>query len=167
MAEKETRDPAGRPSRAPTCNLAGATMGDRWRGQPLQRSQDEKPETAGEPTGGATRAMPGHRGIDTSVEAARALRDRLGPLQTRARAAIRDAGPAGLTADELAARLGLPRATIQPRTTELKRRGLIADSGQRRRNASGRRAIVWIAEEPGRGARPAVRTAMGRDPGPS
>jgi hypothetical protein len=39
----------------------------------------------------------------------------------------------------------MDRWSIQPRTTELKRKGLIRDSGQRRPNSTGKQAIVWIA----------------------
>ncbi|WP_373084898.1 hypothetical protein [Sneathiella sp.] len=88
---------------------------------------------------------PGHRGIDTSIAAAIALAPKLGRLQRMARNAIREAGWLGLTADELAARLGMDRWSIQPRTSELKRKGLIRDSGQRRANSTGKLAIVWVA----------------------
>lgn len=88
---------------------------------------------------------PGHRNVDTSIAAADALAPKLGPLQRKAQEAIHDAGTLGLTADELAARLELDRWSIQPRTSELKRKGLIRDSGQRRPNATGKLAIVWIA----------------------
>ena len=88
---------------------------------------------------------PGHRNVETSIAAATALAPKLGRLQRMAEAAIRDAGAHGLTADELAERLGLDRWSIQPRTSELKRKGLIRDSGRRRLNASGKMAIVWIA----------------------
>mgnify|MGYP005854654539 CR=1 FL=1 len=88
---------------------------------------------------------PGHRGIDTSVAAANALSPRLGPLQRMALEAIRSAGWTGLTAEELAARLKMDRSTIQPRTSELKRKGLIRDSGLRRLNKTGKKAIVWVA----------------------
>lgn len=88
---------------------------------------------------------PGHRNVDTSMAAADAIAPKLGRLQRMAHRAIRDAGAAGLTADELAARLGMDRWSIQPRTSELKRKGLIRDSGQRRPNATGKLAIVWIA----------------------
>lgn len=88
---------------------------------------------------------PGHRGVDTSVLAAEALEPTLGNLQRLALSAIRHAGETGLTADELAAQLGLGRASIQPRTSELQRKGWIRDSEQRRLNASGRKAIVWTA----------------------
>ncbi|MBX9644927.1 MAG: MarR family transcriptional regulator [Novosphingobium sp.] len=87
---------------------------------------------------------PGHRNAETSIAAANALAPKLGRLQRMAVRAIRDAGENGLTADELAARLGLDRWSIQPRTSELKRKGLIRDSGQRRPNCTGKLAIVWV-----------------------
>jgi Mn-dependent DtxR family transcriptional regulator len=89
---------------------------------------------------------PGHRGIDTSIAAASALAPKLGRLQQMALGAIREAGQRGRTADELAACLKMDRYSIQPRTSELKRKGLIRDSGQRRLNASGKQAIVWVAK---------------------
>ena len=88
---------------------------------------------------------PGHRGVETSIAAGEALAPKLGRLQRMAETAIREAGWLGLTADELAARLELDRWSIQPRTSELKRKGLIRDSGQRRPNATGKLAIVWVA----------------------
>ena len=89
---------------------------------------------------------PGHRGVETSIAAAQALSPKLGPLQRMAEQAIREAGKDGLTADELAERLEKDRYSIQPRTSELKRKGLIRDSGQRRPNSSGKLAIVWVAK---------------------
>jgi DNA-binding MarR family transcriptional regulator len=86
---------------------------------------------------------PGHRGVETSIAAAEAVAPNLGRLQRLALAAITARGAFGLTADELAEVLNLDRYSIQPRTSELSRKGLIADSGLRRRNASRRRAIVW------------------------
>lgn len=96
---------------------------------------------------------PGHRGIDTSVAAAEAMSSVSARYQRMALFAIQVAGARGLTAEELAARLGLERTTIQPRTTELRRRGLIRDSAQRRPNRNGHRAIVWIAVSNAGGAR--------------
>ena len=86
-----------------------------------------------------------HRNVETSIAAADALAPKLGRLQQMAKSAICDAGTQGLTADELSARLDMDRWSIQPRTSELKRKGLIRDSGQRRPNATGKLAIVWIA----------------------
>ena len=88
---------------------------------------------------------PGHRNVDTSIAAANALAPKLGRLQRMSQSAIRDAAEQGLTADELAAQLDMDRWSIQPRTSELKRKGLIRDSGQRRSNATGKLAIVWVA----------------------
>ena len=86
---------------------------------------------------------PGHRSVETSIDAADALAPKLGRRQRMAETTIRDAGLYGLTADELAARLDMDRWSIQPRTSELKRKGLIRDSGHRRPNATGKLAIVW------------------------
>jgi biotin operon repressor len=89
---------------------------------------------------------PGHRGADTSVAAAADVAVKLGRLQRMAEAAIRQAGPDGLTADELASSLDLSRWSIQPRTSELRRKGVVVDSGRRRLNTTGKQAIVWIAK---------------------
>ncbi len=91
---------------------------------------------------------PGHRHIDTSMEAAEALAPKLGRLQRMAERTIRAAGDHGLTADELATRLNMDRYSIQPRTSELRRKGVIRDSGKRRPNSTGKRAIVWTASKP-------------------
>ena len=99
---------------------------------------------------------PGHRNVDTSVEAADAIAPDLGRLQRLAETEIRAAGDAGLTADELAARVDLPRWSMQPRTTELRRKGFIRDSGQRRQNIPGKRALVWVAATRDNAPNPAV-----------
>ena len=88
---------------------------------------------------------PGHRGVETSIAAAEALAPKLGRLQRMTEATIREASWFGSTADETAARLEMDRWSIQPRISELRRKGLIRDSGRRRRNVTGKAAIVWIA----------------------
>ena len=90
---------------------------------------------------------PGHRNVETSIAAAADIAPKLGRLQRMAEETIRAAGPYGATADELAAQLNLDRWSIQPRTTELKRKGLVVDSAMRRRNCTGKAAIVWVAPE--------------------
>lgn len=87
--------------------------------------------------------IPGHRGADTSIAAAEAITPVTATLQKLAYAAIANAGPQGITTNELAQRLGFDRSSIQPRTSELRRQQRIVDSGLRRRNANGKRAIVW------------------------
>lgn len=94
---------------------------------------------------------PGFKWTDTSRAAADAIAPKLGRLQRLALKAIRDRAERGLTADELADVLALDRYSIQPRTSELRRKSLIVDSGLRRRNSSGKAAIVWVAPEHKRG----------------
>lgn len=88
---------------------------------------------------------PGHRGIDTSIAAAEALKPKLGRLQMMVASVIRHAGALGLTSDELAAKLKTDRWSLRPRISELRRMGVIRDSGERKQNCTGKQAIVWIA----------------------
>ena len=92
---------------------------------------------------------PGHRGVDTSIEAANAIAPIQGRLQRMVLLAIQEAGVRGLTAQEIADRLGLDLVSVQPRTTELRRKHLIHDSGERRPNRRGNRSIVWVAVNSG------------------
>lgn len=89
-------------------------------------------------------ATPGHRGVDTSIAAAEMMAGIAGPLRRMVYRVVHEAGPRGLTTDEIAAALSLPRYSVQPRTTELKHDRRICDSGLRRPNVSGCDAIVWI-----------------------
>jgi hypothetical protein len=90
---------------------------------------------------------PGHRGESTSIEAGDAIAGTTGRLRQLALSLIREAGPHGLTALETCSRAGVDRVAMQPRLSELRKMGLIADSGMRRVNPSGIRAKVWIAVE--------------------
>lgn len=49
------------------------------------------------------------------------------------------------TADEVAEHLGQSILSIRPRFSELRKLNLIQDTGERRKNVSGHRAIVWKA----------------------
>jgi DNA-binding MarR family transcriptional regulator len=90
-------------------------------------------------------SVPGHPAIDTSAAAAMSLASSLGYLQAKVLCTIVEAGSRGLTTNELAERLRIDRGSIQPRTSELRAKGRIRDSRQRRLNANGKKAIVWIA----------------------
>jgi hypothetical protein len=89
---------------------------------------------------------PGSKGsAETSAEAATAIAPEVATIRARALVLIRGAGRHGLTSEELANKMGLPRVSVQPRTSELRNLGKLADSGQRRENASsGKRAVVWV-----------------------
>ena len=56
---------------------------------------------------------------------------------------ILSAEPGGLTADEIAAKLGASVLAIRPRVSELFHAGMIEKSGERRLNESGLAAHVW------------------------
>jgi hypothetical protein len=87
---------------------------------------------------------PGHRGVNTSMAAADMVAGIAGPLRRMVYRTVHEAGARGLTTDEIAAALRMPRYSVQPRTTELKYDRRICDSGRRRPNASGCKAIVWV-----------------------
>ena len=95
-------------------------------------------------------SAPGHRGVDTSIAAADGVAPNLGRLQRAVHQIIITAGLYGATTNEIAAALQIDRGSVQPRTSELKARGLIIDSHMRRLNANGKRAIVWTASPAGR-----------------
>lgn len=92
--------------------------------------------------------QPGAQDRDTSRAAASSAADTAPLLRARALAVLERSN--GLTADEVAGRLGLSILSIRPRITELARMGKVRDSGVRRRNASGRNAIVWAPVFPAR-----------------
>lgn len=80
---------------------------------------------------------------DTSKEAYEHIKPKVYPVQRKILAALmrRDAGA---TSQELADLLRMPFGTVQPRTTELRDRKFIVDSGERRvSRVSGRNQIVW------------------------
>ncbi|MBV2149566.1 hypothetical protein KRZ98_14935 [Sphingobium sp. AS12] len=89
-------------------------------------------------------SVPGHRGVDTSAAAAASLTSSLSYLQAKVLRAIADAASRGLTTNELADALRIDRGSVQPRTSELRAKGRIRDSRQRRLNANGKKAIVWV-----------------------
>jgi len=51
-----------------------------------------------------------------------------------------------LTADETAALMDKTVLAIRPRFAELHKDGVIRDTGERRRNESGKSAVVWALE---------------------
>lgn len=86
---------------------------------------------------------PGYKEPTTSKDAARKFQSHAKTLQAEVLTAI-CAAPTGLTADEAAANLGQSVLAVRPRVTELREMGKIERSGERRKNASGMSAAVWI-----------------------
>jgi hypothetical protein len=90
---------------------------------------------------------PGHRGVETSVQAAERIAPSAARLQEAVLTAVTNAGPAGITVVEMATRYSLDRMSVQPRFSELRALRKIADSGLRRKNPSGVNAICWTLPE--------------------
>ena len=87
---------------------------------------------------------PGFKKAGTSEAAATATLPRAGTLRRRVYDTLA-AAPEGLTADEIAGRLGETPFSIRPRVTELLQSGLVLEGRATRRNRSGRQASVWYA----------------------
>ena len=85
---------------------------------------------------------PGAKRLGTSSDAAHAIAPRSKTLRDKCLALIREYPR---TADECADKLNESVLAIRPRVTELFKLGHIAESGLRRKNASGASAIVWRA----------------------
>lgn len=83
---------------------------------------------------------------DTSLRAARQIEPTLSRLRTMVLEALRREGPHGACNHELEVMLGLAGNTVRPRVWELRRFGLVEDSGLRRFTPAGRRAVVWRAK---------------------
>ncbi|MEG3166405.1 hypothetical protein U1701_17630 [Sphingomonas sp. PB2P19] len=81
---------------------------------------------------------------DTSAAAYAGIADMASHLRAIVHRTLYD-HPAGLTVDEVCSLAGYPRYSLQPRFTELRHKEMIRDTGLRRRNVSGAKAIVWRA----------------------
>lgn len=88
---------------------------------------------------------PGHRGIDTSITAAEITASKQMTRRQLVLEVIEAANQRGAIADEIARELEWAVYEVRPRTSELRRDGKIADSGRRRKAASGVNVIVWVA----------------------
>ena len=84
---------------------------------------------------------PGWKRRATSRTAAKAVAGRAATLRDKSLTAICWRG--AMTADEIAEVLGESVLSIRPRITELAALGGIIDTKERRKNKSGRSAIVW------------------------
>tara|TARA_R110000744_G_scaffold58193_2_gene121456 strand:- start:458 stop:766 length:309 start_codon:yes stop_codon:yes gene_type:complete len=84
---------------------------------------------------------PGTYNQPTSIQAAADMQPKASRLRGLCLDALIDYG--NMTPDETAAFLGLDKLSIRPRFSELKTMGEIVDTGERRSNDSGKKAIVW------------------------
>lgn len=83
--------------------------------------------------------------MDTSLEAYAAVKPHLNDLQQEVLLAIKGAGLNGLTPFEAINQTGMHDYTLRPRITELKKKGVITDTGRRRPNVRGRNEVVYVS----------------------
>lgn len=84
--------------------------------------------------------------VDTRAAARASVAEATSRLRQAVLRTVNDRGPS--TADEIAEALGETVLAIRPRVTELGQDGLLFDTGNRRRNTSGRMARVWDTKAP-------------------
>lgn len=82
---------------------------------------------------------------DTRASEHAAIKNSSATMRGRVLAAIVAAGVDGRTDDELQQELGLQGSSQRPRRIELLLANLIIQSGEIRKTASGRSAVVWVA----------------------
>jgi len=87
---------------------------------------------------------PGWKAQDTSRDAAQAVDGRADTLRRRIMAVLM-LNRKAYTADEIAELLNESPLSIRPRFSELYAQGAIWDTGVRRQNSSGHKAICWSA----------------------
>jgi predicted ArsR family transcriptional regulator len=84
---------------------------------------------------------PGYKARSTSLSAARSLNDKAPRLRQLCVDQLLLYGP--LTADECARNMGVDKLSVRPRFSELAAQGKIIETSERRKNASGKSAVVW------------------------
>jgi hypothetical protein len=81
---------------------------------------------------------------ETSRAAAESVRETAADGRARVLECLRQ-HPSGLTDEEIQQALEMGGSTERPRRQELQHAQQVTDSGRRRRTASGRQAVVWVA----------------------
>jgi len=112
--------------------------------------------------------VPGHNKVDTSIEAAESMEKSSATLRTRVLKTLKSSQAPGhnkvdtniyptfaypLTSEQISDISGISHDNVWKRISELRAMGKVEDSGERRRNRSGRKAIAWQ-----------IRTEEGPDP---
>jgi hypothetical protein len=87
--------------------------------------------------------VPGFKVAGPSQDAAEKITGRAAQLRASVLTVFRNCYPQGRTADEVAEAMDLSILSVRPRVSELHRAGSLADTGARRKNASGMTATVW------------------------
>ncbi len=83
-------------------------------------------------------------GTPTSDLAAESMRPTVQSIRAEVLDTIHQGKSWGQTCDEIETMIDLPHQTVSARIWELRKAGLVVDSGRRRTTRSGRGAIVWV-----------------------
>ena len=86
-----------------------------------------------------------HNGTLTSVAAARLIEPVAGTQGHEIMDFVRGRGREGATAEEIEMATGISGNSVRPRLVQLRRDGLIVDSGKVRLTRSKRQAVIWVA----------------------
>jgi nicotinamide mononucleotide adenylyltransferase len=87
----------------------------------------------------------GYQQTDTSKEAARDIENnKAKSLRMKVENIVRQY-PGGLTNEEISSLLNEDLGNIRPRSTELYKKGIFTDTGERRKNKNNKNVIVWRA----------------------
>lgn len=86
-----------------------------------------------------------HSDPHTSHDAAESVRGKEANRLEREILSVLQRHPHGLTNHEISEATGLPWNTTSPRIAPLVRKGLVCDTGERRKAATNRACIVWGA----------------------
>lgn len=90
----------------------------------------------------------GHDHPDTSHEMAARRAPKEGTIRAQIMESIGRLKDAGATDDDLEVILGRSHQSVSAARNSLVRDGWLRDSGERRKNRWGNRAIVWVHEDP-------------------
>ena len=89
--------------------------------------------------------LAGHKQVDTSIEAAEAIKEGLETIRNKVFNVIANKGNFGATADEVAELLNYSPFTVRPRVTELFKLNKIERVGKRK-NLSNKAAYVYVVK---------------------
>ena len=89
---------------------------------------------------------PGHKEVDTSIEAAEAIKEGVETIRNKVFNVIANKGSFGATADEVAELLNYSPFTVRPRVTELFKLNKI-ERKDKRKNSSQKTAYVYVVSK--------------------
>ena len=86
---------------------------------------------------------PGYKENTTSKDVAMSIKENANSIRRKVLFVLKNKGTYGATTDEVASLLNITILSVRPRFSELRKKGLIEDSTERRMNESKHKAIVW------------------------